>query len=299
MTIAERRAAKGCLPPLAIESVFDDPESIRAIARANCPYFHENPPDVLWPIWSAPWAAEGKPLVDAAAPLLHHAGFMSAAAEISGADRVVPQGMYIRLSTPSRAQPVSHTDSPEFRGVDHRRAPGWFLQVMGVSGLFEQERINSVTAVSWFFAGECGFYRYWPGGRGEESIRHEAMWNTAVMGDNDLMHHKVERTGPEDLGPPAEMTVATILDRDGDDWVLIEDGRTLARYADEHVRLSLTWRAHVYDEGAGSARLTLDEVYSRMADAIGDDFAASSTDELFSDAARKQLIPRWPGFLPG
>ena len=55
----------------------------------------------------------------------------------------------------------------------------------------------------------------------------------------------------------------------------------------------------MYDEGAGSTQITLDEVYSRMADEIGDDFAASSTDELFSDAARKQLVPRWPGFLPG
>ncbi len=299
MSIAERRAAKGCLPPVVIESVVEDPESIRAIARANCPYFHENmPPDVIWPLWSAPWAAEGKPLLDAAAPLLRHEGFVSAAAKMCGSDRVVPQGMYINLNTPSRAHPVTHTDSPEFRGVDHTHAPGWFRQVMGVSGLFEGERITTITAVSWFFSGERGFYRYWPAGRGAESIRHEAMWNTAVVGDNTFMHHKVERTGPKDMGPP-EMSIAAFLDRDGDDWLIVEDGRTLARYADEHVRLSLTWTAKVYDEDAGTARITLDEVHARMADAIGDDFAASSTEELFSEAARKQLVPRWPGFLPG
>ena len=130
------------------------------------------------------------------------------------------------------------------------------------------------------------------------SIRHQAMWNTAVVGDNTFMHHKVERTGPKDMGPP-EMSIAAFLDRDGDDWLIVEDGRTLARYVDEHVRLSLTWTAKVYDEEAGSARITLDEVHARMADAIGDDFAASSTEELFSEAARKQLVPRWPGFLPG
>ena len=125
------------------------------------------------------------------------------------------------------------------------------------------------------------------------------MWNTAVVGDNTFMHHKVERTGPEDMRPPAQMTVAAFLDRDGDDWVIVEDGRTLARYADEHVRLSLTWTAKVYDEDASSDSITIDDVHARMAPAFGDDFAASSAGELFSDAARKQLVPRWPGFLPG
>jgi hypothetical protein len=299
MRIAERRATRGCLAPVVIDSVLDDPETIRVIARENCPYFHENmPPGVVWPLWSAPWAADGKALFDAAEPLLQHDAFIAAAAEMCGSDRVIPSDIYINLSTPSRAQPVTHTDSPDFEGIDRKDVPAWFRLVMGVSGLFEAERITTVTAVSWFFAGGNGFYRYWPEGRDEESIQHRAMWNTAVVGDNTFMHHQVERTGPEEMGPPKDMTVAAHLDRDGDDWLIVEDGLTLAHYSDEHVRLSMTWTAKVFDEDSGTDQIDLDEIHSRMADAMSNDFAASSASELFSDAARKQLVPRWPGFLP-
>ena len=35
---------------------------------------------------------------------------------------------------------------------------------MGVSRLFEAERIHIVTAVAWFYRGEAGGFRYWPEG---------------------------------------------------------------------------------------------------------------------------------------
>ena len=169
---------------------------------------------------------------------------------------------------------------------------------MGASGLFEPERITTITAVAWFHTGELGFFRYWPMGRDQESVQHEDMWNTAVVGDNDFMHHKVERTGPRDMKPPAEMTMDTFLDHDGDDWIIVEDGRTLDRYGDEHVRLSLSWRAKVVERDTSADPITLDDVLARFADQVGDDFAASSTDELFTEAARDQLVARWPGFRP-
>ena len=310
MTIAARRPANACLPPVVIEPVVDDPEFIRALARANGPY--AGPTDLrvfqpggqrvpsgrFWPTWSADWAVQGRPLIDGAAHLLDHEGFASAAAEICGTDRVLPMDVYVNLTTPSGGQPVSHTDIPEFRGVDRTHAPGWFRQAMGASSLFEQERITVITAVAWFFAGERGFFRYWPAGRDAESVRHEAMWNTAVVGDNNFMHHKVERTGPAGMMPPAEMTIDTLLDHDGHDWIVVEDGQILERYGDEHVRLSLSWKAKVYEEGTGADPITLGDAFARFADHFGDDFSASSTDELFSEAARGQLVARWPGFRP-
>ena len=157
MSIAERRPVNACLPPVTIEPVVDDPESIRALARENGPYFQRGFPGIVWPTWSDDWAAQGKPLIAAAAPLLHHEGFASAAAQMCGTDRVSPEGVYVNLSTPSVGQPVSHTDMPVFREVDHSNAPGWFLQAMGASGLFVEQRITTITAVAGFFAGECGF----------------------------------------------------------------------------------------------------------------------------------------------
>lgn len=283
-----------------IDRVVDDPEFVRALARANAPYPGGEAwlPGLVWPTWHSVWALDGQLLFDAAAPLFHHEGFVNAAMEMCGTDEIVPEALHVNLTTPSRGQPVSHTDMPEFRGVDQSHAPGWFLQVMGASGLFEHVRINVITAVAWFYAGERGYFRYWPTGRDQQSIRHEAMWNTAVVGDNDFMHHKVERTGPGEMMPPAKMTNDTILDCDGDGWILVEDGQVLDHYGDEQVRLSVSWKAKVRDREPRADPITLDDVFARFAEHVGDDFAASSTDELFTDAARRQLIARWPGFLP-
>ena len=84
----------------------------------------------------------------------------------------------MNLTTPSGGQTVSHTDIPEFRGVDRHNAESWFLQAMDASGLFEEERITSITA---------------------------------VVGDNDFMHHKVERTGAPGVKAPARLSIDSTL----------------------------------------------------------------------------------------
>jgi hypothetical protein len=54
----------------------------------------------------------------------------------------------------------------------------------------------------------------------------------------------------------------------------------------------------VYEEDTSADPITLDDVLARIADQVGDGFAASSTDELFTEAARDQLVARWPSFRP-
>ena len=81
----------------------------------------------------------------------------------------------------------------------------------GVIETFEDVRISIITVVAWFYEGERGFFRYWPAGRDNDSVRHERMWNTAVAGDNDFMHHLVERVGPKGSTPPEGMTINTEL----------------------------------------------------------------------------------------
>ena len=110
---------------------------------------------------------------------------------------------------------------------------------MDASGLFEEERITSITA---------------------------------VVGDNDFMHHKVEGTGAPGVKAPARLSIDSTLDFDGEAWRILEGVEVLERYTEEQLRLSLSWRANVYD--------------------------ASSSAELFGPAARKRLIARWPGFRP-
>ena len=92
----------GCLPPVSIEHVVQDPETVRAVARANGPYFmparylisgetaadarnrtprvvKDAPSYLIGPTWRGDWAFDGKVLVEDSAPLLHHEGFISAA----------------------------------------------------------------------------------------------------------------------------------------------------------------------------------------------------------------------------
>lgn len=343
-SIAERRPAGACLPPVRISPVVDDPEGIRATARANEPYFmparylvrssaaaaasddeavtDKVPAGLIGPTFRGDWAFGGDVLVDGAAPLLHHPGFLAAAAEMCGSDVIVPEQVFVNLTGPSGGQPFSHVDIPEFVGVDRTNAPGWLLQAMGSSRLFEDARITIITAVAWFHSGERGYFRYWPVGRDRDSVRHEAMWNTAVVGDNDFMHHKVERTGRSDQTPPAGMTIDTLLDHDGDRWRIVDDGATLATYGDDDIRLSLSWKAKVYESAAartaaeaGDGGLTLDIVAERFAEALADPATLrpatsvaqmpaepptlASVDDLLGDEVRATLSTRWSGYVAG
>ncbi len=319
----------GCLPPVPISQVVAQPEAIRDIARANGPYFmparylidggnakdarrntgnaaRELPSYLIGPVWRGDWAVDGQPVAAGTEALLHHKGFAEVAREMYGAQIIVPEQVYANLSAPMSGVPFSHVDIAEFMGLDRSNAPGWFLQAMGSSGLFEDCRITIATAVAWFHSGPRGYFRYWPRGRGADSVRHETMWNTAVVGDNDFMHHKVERVGAADDHRVEGLTIDTELDHDGDSWVVVDNGTVLARYNDDNVRLSVSWKAKVYaDEetreraDSGDHSITVAEALSRFAGILDEPLAASGPDALESDALRDQLTSRWSGYVPG
>ncbi|MEM7139510.1 MAG: hypothetical protein AAF548_00660 [Actinomycetota bacterium] len=282
---------------MVLDRVLEDPHRVRALVAAGGPYrFQTRPGSLVWPTWRTEWASDGVVHLADAGDLFTHAGFVAAAAQMCGSDDVEPRSLYVNISTPCMGQPVSHTDLPQFRGVDSSDVPEWFLQVMGASRLFEDARITTVTAVSWFHLGPRGYYRYWPEGRDAPSVRHERMWNTAVVGDNDFMHHKVERIGDPDAGPPQGLSAAALLRHDPSGW-WIDDGGELARYRDDEVRVSLSWTARVHD--GSTAVIEPGVVWDRIGPLVADDLAARSLEELFGDDARHYLVDRWPGFLPG
>ncbi|MDH5237745.1 MAG: hypothetical protein OEW85_09060 [Acidimicrobiia bacterium] len=315
----------GCLAPVAIDPVVADPEAIRAMARANGPYFMparylidgeaaadardgrsrrrgDVPAELIGPVWRGDWAVHGQPLVTGVEAILHHDGFIDAARHIFAAEVVVPEQVYVNLTAPKRGDAMSHTDIPEFIGIDRTNVPGWLLQAMNGSGLFEDVRISIATAVAWFHHGDRGFFRYWPNGRDADSVRHEAMWNTAVVGDNDFMHHKVERLGDTPLARD-RMTIDTCLDHDGETWVVIDDGQTIATVADADIRLSVSWKARIYATEAtrlavdrGEGAIDVAEVFDRFAAALDEPLAATGPDALTSPALRDQLAGRWSGY---
>ena len=311
----------GCLPPIELDHVVDEPELIRHLARNNGPYFmparyliggetaadarkrrpkviKDAPSYLIGPTWRGDWAFDGEVLVEEAAPLLQHQGFIDAAKQMFDAEIVIPEQVYVNLSTPMGTQPFSHVDIPEFMGVNRHNAPGWFLQAMGSSGLFEDVRISIATAVAWFHQGERGFFRYWPQGRENKSVRHENMWNTAVVGDNDFMHHLVERNGPKGATSPEGMSINTELHHDGVAWKVLEQRQELATYGDLDVRLSLSWKAKVYSskqtlENSKDQirKIDIQEAIERFNRNIGSNFR-----DLSDDVFRQILCERWSGY---
>jgi hypothetical protein len=259
-------------------------------------------PRLVGPVFRGDWAF-GEPLVEGAGPLLHHAGFVAAAKAMYDTEVVVPEQVYVNLTTPMARAGFSHTDIPEFRGLDRRNAPAWLLVAMGQSRLFEAERIHIVTAVAWFYRGEAGGLRYWPQGMDGPSVLQDDTWNTAVVGDNDFMPHEVQRVGPRGSQAPAGMTIRSELVPDDGRWQVVDDGTVLGTYEDDEVRLSLSWKAKVYaDEDeraraeAGADGVDLAEALSRLeADLAPDPLAGHDLDSV---ALRQQLSGRYSAYAP-
>ncbi|MEZ5239724.1 MAG: hypothetical protein R2716_12530 [Microthrixaceae bacterium] len=322
MTMTVARPA-GCLPPVSIPHVVDDPDRIRTMAERNGPYFmpgrylvggltanaasdgtilkHTDvPPGITGPVWRGDWAIHGEARIDGAEELLHCAVFVEAAQRLFDAEIVVPEQLFVNLTGPRGGDPVSHTDIPEFVGLDRSNAPGWFLSAMGQSGQFEDVRKNIATAVCWFHRGGRGFFRYWPEGRDAPSVRHEDMWNTGVMGDNDFMHHQVERVGEPDAVPVEGLSIDSLLDHDGTDWVVTDEGVELGRLDDLNVRMSLSWKAQVYGDAesadaarSGAGAIGLTEALDRIAAVMDEPLAATGEDALSSSELRDQLRSRF------
>jgi hypothetical protein len=154
--------------------------------------------------------------------------------------------VYVNPSLPMPAGDAGHPDVPVFRGVDRTLARVWLLTTMGRSGLFERWRIPTATAVAWFCAGEGGGLTYWPDCPDARPKTLPARTNTALVGDNDRMFHRVESIG----GPDDDMVRGLTLDSElafvGDGtWAAGDGERELARYPVRQVRVSVSWKAQV------------------------------------------------------
>jgi hypothetical protein len=143
---------------------------------------------------------------------------------------------------------------------------------MGLSGLFESERVKVATAVAWFYGGGDGGFEYWPRGVDGESILHEGVIdNTAIVADNDFMWHRVRPTGRAEDGMVTMSREAELVRQDAKSWAIRDDGRELASFPTDALRVSLSWKAEVFDDEADRRRhdehtddIDLDEVLRRF-----------------------------------
>jgi len=291
-------------PPIAIDRVVEDPVALRRLVEARAPYWPVQryfgndaeyaalsgaaaaAPMIVAPVFRGNWAVEGRADPDVA-PLLAHPPFVDAARRLFGGEIVRPTTVYVNLTWQLPfAQGAGHTDIPAFRGLDRTRYPVTWLSIMGLSGLFEDVRLQIATAVAWFYPGSDGGFEYWPGGPDGPSRVHEGrIENTAIVGDNDSMWHRVRPTGRPREGM-ARLTLDSELVREGDGWAVRDGERRLGAFGWDALRVSLSWKALVFASDADRRRhdehsddIDLAEVLRRYA----------------ADLAARGIEVAWPG----
>ncbi len=254
--------------PIVIEQVLSDPSLVRELLIRGAPYwtvqrYVKNLSEMAAlsdagrggrksrPMFIAPWFrgdwAYGEPLVEGVEVFLEHDGFRAAAREMFGGGVVVPQIVYVNLNPPIARVDPGHVDIPAFRGIDRTRYPVWLLATMLKSGLFERWYVPSVTVVSWYYEGEGGGFTYWPDGPDRVPICRPCISNSAIAGDNDYMFHRVEAVGPDERTLPTGLTLNSQLSWSGNCWRVTEQGEERARYEFDEVRVSVSWKAQVFE----------------------------------------------------
>lgn len=281
-----------CRPPIALSRALEDPRLVRRLVEANGPYWPvqryfageseyraasgkeaSDRPMVVAPVFRGDWAYD-RPVVEGVEPILDHPGFGDAARAMFDGACVRPFSVYCNLTwqLPFN-QGGGHIDVPEFRGINRTDYPIWLLSAMGHSRLFEEERIDITTAVAWFYQGADGGFTYWPDGPDAPPKIHEGdIFNTAIVGDNDRMFHRVRPTGRTQDGMLTRMTLDSQLAfQGGGDWAIETADETLAKLRYEELRISISWKARVFhDEDAErryllhDADLSVDDVVARF-----------------------------------
>lgn len=289
--------------PIAIDRVFDDPAMVRRLVESRAPYWpvqkyfsndaeyaslsgaSQAAPQIIAPVFRGNWAIGGDADADVA-PLLHHAPFVDAARRVFDAEVVIPTTVYVNCTWQLPfAQGAGHTDVPAFRGIDRSTYPITWLTIMGVSGLFEDVRLPIATAVAWFHLGRDGGFEYWPEGPDRPSRIHEgAIENTAIVGDNDFMWHRVRPTGQTKDGM-ARLSLDAELAFDGGAWQVRDGARTLGAFGWDALRVSLSWKAYAFRSDAERRR---------WADHEDDIDLAEALRRFERDLAARGTSVRWP-----
>lgn len=313
-TFGNHGAMTGTLPrfPVGINSVFDDPTLIEHLVDTLHPYWpvqrymanraeyatlsggsaHRDPQAAMpvAPVFRGDWAFNGD-IAPGVEPILGHPAFIDAARELFDAPIVRPHTVYANLTWQLPfPQGRGHADIPAFRGFDRTTVPVTFLTIMGQSGLFEAERVKVATAVAWLYAGADGGFEYWPHGPSGPSVIHEgSIYNTAVMGDNDFMWHRVRPTGRPDDGM-VSLSLDDQLHRNHDGtWTICGPDGDVATFGRNAIRVSLSWKADVFDS---------DEDRRRHDDHLDDLHARKVFSRLSADLAGRGLDPTIPAGNP-
>jgi len=272
-------------PPRLLDDVIPDVGKVVEILASAAPYTPLG--GWFWPgqdeavptraMWFQNDWVHGDLKVPGSDLFLDHPEVTQAAKEFYGAEVIVPHTLYVNLMVGVEKCGPAHTDNPVFEGRNRGNTPMWLLRTMFWSGLFERWSIRQATSIWWMNDVEGGGLRYWPEGPDRPPTRHFGrMANTALVGDNHGMFHQVEEVGP--FGLPSQLVTARAElapARDGsEDWEVLDRGEVVYRAPLAGFRISVLWKAHVYDseedrEARQSRELSLEEVARILSEDLG------------------------------
>jgi hypothetical protein len=262
--------------PVTVTSVLDDPELAWRLCETNGPYRHvllslrefaasldaykeaarSGSPDAVgvmvddelmtMPIYRGDWVSSRAVHIDGVESVLHNERLIDAAGQVFDAEIVRPLIVFSNLTAPM-PQNRKHTDVPTFRGVERSEYPAWVVSAMAASELFERWRVKVATAVAWYYDGPNGGFSYWPDGGDAPEVTIEPPSNTAVVGDNDFMFHRVEAVGD---GRFALVPIDSLLSFDAaaQRWRITKDDRDFGAFGRDDIRISISWKAECFHD---------------------------------------------------
>lgn len=315
-------------PPVLVDRVLDDRDVARQLVERHAPYApvqryvanaaesaaigdpksgreSDEAPPIVASVFRGDWATPTW-RVDGAEAFMFNERLLDAARRLFDRELVRPVLVYANLTWQLPfAQGPGHRDVPEFRGFSRERYPIWLLLKMRDSELFADYQVDIATAVAWYWTRADGGLEYWPDGGHAPSAVHEGdIDNTAIMGDNDRMWHRVRPVGDPADGMLGDLTLDTRLVHHGDgEWAIEQpDGRRLAEMRTGDIRVSISWKALVFADGDEERRyddhlddLAYDEVRRRFeADLVGRGIPRPEGDLLANPAWARLLADTYP-----
>jgi hypothetical protein len=202
-------------------------------------------------------------------------------AAFAGFDVVRPESVRVNLFAPMEGGGIPHVDLAYFRGMNHSSTPMHLLVAMQCSGLFDRWMVNVSSALAWLYQGEGGGLIFWPAGPNQPGCRvAPPLHNRAFISDNQRTFHRIEPFGAGVRGLTEALRPDAVLLADTDAWLVRSGGRVLHRFAAAEIRISLLWKALVFQ----------DEEAARVHDEHLDDLDVEQAIEILREDASRRGI---------
>jgi hypothetical protein len=176
---------------------------------------------------------------------------------------------------------------------------------MSNSGLFAPWMVPVASGLAWFYRGQGGEFEYWPDGPDRPSqCEAPPLWNVGQISDNEYMWHRVGAIGrPEDILAPDVLHAEDELHHAHGVWEIRGGAQVKARFEADQVRISLLWKAYVFEDERALASFEnhdadfdlaqVVEIFSRDLERRGIAFERPS-DPLRDPAWQKRIVASYP-----